>query len=166
MEADVFILISYIFINKNKHIKEYVSSFWNNAGCNAPMVLFTVLIVSPLSSAGETVHKSVGNIFTDDPTIGFGLEIYSATTPDFYPTFIFLTGLNGIAPATSYTQMLTTIAIYKIENIKTWEDSSPCRSFSWLDYEPNDGAARLFAEHIAIKGVIPNMTRLGFLSHS
>lgn len=137
-------------------------------------VLCAILIALPFSSAGGTVHWTVGNIIIDDPTIYFGLDIFSPTTPDSYPMIIFLTGLNGIAPMTAYTELLTTvaeqniivIALSKIGNIKPEKVAVHVGHFLDWVIKPDDGAARLFSEQKAVQGVIPNTTRLGFLSHS
>ena len=138
------------------------------------LVFFAILIALPFSSAGGTVHWSVGNIIIDDPTIYFGLEIFSPTTSGSYPMMIFLTGLNGLAPMTAYTELLTTvaeqniivIAISKIGNIKPEKVAVHVGHFLDWVIKPDDGAARLFAEQKAVEGVTPNTTRLGFLSHS
>lgn len=137
-------------------------------------VFFATLIAVPLVLGGGTEHWSVGNIFIDDPTIGFRVDIYSPTTPGSYPVLIFLPGLGGLVPATFYTKMITTIAeqdviligISKIENVKPEKMAVHVGNFlNWV-IKPDDGAARLFAEHKAVQGVTPNMTLLGFLSHS
>lgn len=138
------------------------------------LVLFTVLIALPFSSAGDTVHWAVPDIIIDDPTVRFELEIFSPTAPDSYPMVIFLTGLNGLAPAFAYTQLMTTIAeqniiaiaLAKIENIKPEKMADHLTHFLDWVIKPDDGAARLFAEHREVKGVTPNTTRLAFLSHS
>ena len=135
---------------------------------------FLTLIAIPFISAGGTEHWSVGNIIIDDPTIGFRVDIYSPTTPGAYPVLIFLPGLAGLVPATFYHTMVTTIAeqdviligISKIENIKPEKVAVHLGNFlNWV-IKPDDGAARLFAEHKAVQGVTPNTTLLGFLSHS
>jgi len=136
--------------------------------------LLILFIAIPFSSTGNTDHWSVGSIIITDPTVGFRLDIYSPTTPGSYPVLIYLTGLAGLVPATYYHTMLTTIAeqdviligISKIENIKPEEVAVHLAHFLEWVIEPNDGAIRLFAEHKKVEGVIPNMERLGFLSHS
>ena len=135
---------------------------------------FATLLILPFVSAGGTEHWSVGNIIIDDPTIGFRLDIYSPVTPASYPVLIFLPGLAGVIPATFYTNMSTTIAeqnviliaISKIENIKPEKVAIHVANFLEWVMKPDDGAARLFAEHKAVQGVTPNMTNLGFLTHS
>jgi hypothetical protein len=137
-------------------------------------VLFILLVAVPLSSAGGTDHWSVGNIIITDPTIHFKLDIYSPTTPGSYPVLVFLPGLAGLVPASYYDKMITTVAeqntitigISKIESINPEKISAHLDDFlQWL-LKPDDGAARLFAEHRAVQGVTPNLERLGFLSHS
>lgn len=136
--------------------------------------LFILFIALHLSSAGPTEHWSVGSIFIDDPTIGFRLDMYSPTTPGSYPVLIFLPGLAGLVSATFYNNMVTTVAeqdviiigISKFENIKPEKMAAHLTNFLEWVMKPNDGAARLFAEHKAVQGVTPNMTLLGFLSHS
>jgi hypothetical protein len=138
------------------------------------LALVTLLVTLSFTSAGETDHWSVGNIIINDPTIRFRLDIYSPTTPGSYPVLIYLPGLAGLVSATFYKTMLTTVAeqnviiigISKIESIKPEKVAVHLANFLKWVIEPNDGAARLFAEHKAVKGVIPNMDRLGFLSHS
>jgi len=138
------------------------------------LVLFTLLIAVRLSSTGGTDHWSVGNIIITDPDIHFKLDIYSPTTPDSYPVLIFLPGLSGLVPTTCYDKMVTTVAeqnvivigISKIESMNPEKISAHLDDFfQWL-LKPDDGAARLFAEHRAVRGVTPNLDRLGFLSHS
>ena len=135
---------------------------------------FLTLIAIPFISAGGTEHWSVGNIIIDDPTVGFRLDIYSPITPGSYPVLIFLPGLSGVVSATYYKTLLTTIAeqnviligISKIENIKPEKVAVHVSNFlNWV-MKPDDGAARLFDEHKAVQGVTPNMTLLGFLTHS
>lgn len=138
------------------------------------LILVALLIAIPFVSAGNTDHWSVGNIFIVDPTIRFKLDIYSPTTPGSYPVLIFLPGLAGLVSADYYTTMVTAVAeqdviligISKIENIKPEKVAVHLAEFLQWIVKSDDGAARLFAEHKAVTGVVPNMELLGFLSHS
>ncbi|UJR35499.1 hypothetical protein I4U23_028253 [Adineta vaga] len=133
-----------------------------------------LLVVLPLSWAGPTNHWSVGNIIITKPDIRFRLDIYSPTTPGLYPVLIYLPGLAGLVPSTFYTTMVTAIAeqnvilvgISKIENIKPEKISVHMGEFLEWAMKPNDGIAHLFAEHKQVKQVLPNLERLGFLTHS
>jgi hypothetical protein len=138
------------------------------------LILVSLFIAIPFSSTGNTDHWSVGNIIINDPTIRFGLDIYSPTTPGSYPVLIYLPGLAGLVPAPFYKTLVTAVAeqnviligISKIENIKPEKMAVHLTDFLDWVVKPDDGATRLFAEHRAVKGVIPNMERLGFMSHS
>lgn len=136
--------------------------------------VFVLLIAIPLSSTAGTDHWSVGSIIIKDPTTHFRLDMYSPTTPGSYPVVVFLAGFSGVVPATYYTTMMTNIAeqnviligISKIESIKPEKVAVHLTDFfQWL-IQPDDGAARLFAEHKAVQGVTPNTTQLAFMSHS
>jgi hypothetical protein len=138
------------------------------------LTLIFLLIAIPFVSGGTIDHWSVGNIIITDPNIRFKLDIYSPTTPGSYPVLIYLPGLAGLVPSTYYTTMVTAIAeqnviligISKIEDIKPEKLAIHLASFLEWIMKPNDGAARLFEEHRAVKGVIPNLEHLAFLSHS
>lgn len=140
-------------------------------------MVFTLLVLLsaiPFASTGNTDHWSVGSIILPDPTARFRLDIYSPTTPGSYPVLVFLPGLAGLVSATYYKTMVTTIAeqnviligISKIEDIKPEKVAVHIGELLDWAVTPNDGIARLFAEHKAVEGVIPNLDRLGFLSHS
>jgi hypothetical protein len=138
------------------------------------LTLIALLVAIPFSSSGEIDHWSVGNIIIDNPNIRFRLDIYSPKTPGSYPVIIYLPGLAGLVPSTFYTTMVSAIAeqnviligISKIESIKPEKLAIHLATFFEWVMKPNDGAARLFSEHRAVKGVTPNMEQLAFLSHS
>jgi hypothetical protein len=138
------------------------------------LTIFALLIAIPLASTGDTDHWAIPGIFVKNDTARFHLDIYSPTTPGSYPVLIFFPGIGGLVPAPFYTTMVRTIAeqnviligISKIENVKPEKLVVHITDFLEWVVEPTDGATRLFAEHKAVKGVIPNMERLGFLSHS
>jgi hypothetical protein len=138
------------------------------------LTIFALLIAIPLASTGDTDHWAIPAIFVKNDTARFQLDIYSPTTPGSYPVLIFFPGIGGLVPAPFYTTMVRTIAeqnviligISKIENVKPEKLVVHITDFLEWVIEPTDGATRLFAEHKAVKGVIPNMERLGFLSHS
>ena len=136
---------------------------------------FVILLIgTSFASAGSTDHWSVGNIIITDPNIRFRLDIYSPTTPGTYPVLIYLPGLAGLVSTTFYTQLVTTVAeqnviligITKIENIKPEKVAIHLGEFLEWVIKSDDGAARLFSEHRAVQGVIPDTTHLAFLSHS
>ncbi|CAF3412440.1 unnamed protein product [Rotaria socialis] len=136
--------------------------------------LAILFIATMFSSAGKMTHWSVGNLIISDPTTQFRLDMYSPITPGSYPVLIFLTGLAGLVPTTFYHTMATAIAeqnviligISKIENIKPEKVAyHVAKFFEWV-VKPDDGAARLFAEHKDVHGVTPNIDNLGFVSHS
>ena len=133
-----------------------------------------LLVAIPLATADDVAHWTVGSIIITDPTTRFRLDMYSPTSPGSYPVMVFLTGLSGSIPATDYTTLMKNIArqnvivigIAKIENIVPEKMAVHLADFlQWL-VKPNDGATRLFAEHKAVQGVIPDVERVGFLSHS
>jgi len=136
--------------------------------------LLVLVIVIPLASTGNTEHWSVGSVILPDPTVHFRLDIYSPTTPGSYPVLVFLPGLSGLVSATYYKTLVTTIAeqnvivvgISKLEDIKPEKVAVHVGELLDWAVTPNDGIARLFAEHKAVEGVTPNLDRLGFLSHS
>jgi hypothetical protein len=136
--------------------------------------LLALVIAIPLASTGNTEHWSVGSVILPDPTVHFRLDIYSPTTPGSYPVLVFLPGLAGLVSATYYTTLVTTIAeqnvilvgISKLEDIKPEKVAVHIGELLDWAVTPNDGIARLFAEHKAVEGVTPNLDRLGFLSHS
>ncbi|CAF3659210.1 unnamed protein product [Rotaria sordida] len=138
------------------------------------LALIILCISIPFSSTGKIDHWSVGSIIITDPTTQFRLDIYSPTTPGSYPVLIFLPGLAGIVPSPFYHKLVSTIAeqnviligISKIENIKPEKVAVHIAEFLEWVVKPDDGATRLFAEHREVKGVIPNMEHLGFISHS
>lgn len=139
------------------------------------LVFFAVFFITPLQAANNaTYHWSIGNLIIVDPEIKFRLDIYSPTTPGSYPVLVFLPGLAGLVPTPYYNSMVTTVAeqnvivmgISKIENIKPEKIAVHIGEFLDWVVKPNDGAARLFSEQASVHGVIPDMNRLGFLSHS
>lgn len=138
------------------------------------LAIFILFWIKYSQATNTTYHWSIGSLIIVDPTIQFRLDIYSPTTPGSYPVLIFLPGFAGLVPAPCYESMVTTIAeqnvivigISKIENIKPEKIVVHLSEFlDWI-VKPNDGAIRLFSEQKSVRGVIPNMTRLGFLSHS
>ena len=141
---------------------------------NMLLSLAALFAVMPCLAASKIEHWKVGNIIVSDPTIRFRLDIYSPTKHGSYPVLIFLTGLSGTFPATYYTILATAIAeqnviligIAKIENIKPEKLAVHLSDFLQWVIKPNDGVARLFAEHRGTKAVKPDVEQLGFLSHS
>lgn len=138
------------------------------------LIVTLLLVAIPFVSGEDVAHWSIGNMIISDPNVRFRLDMYSPTTPGSYPILVFLTGLSGSIATTHYKTLMTTIAqekviivgLSKIENIAPERMATHVANFLDWTVKPNDGVVRLFAKHEAVKGVIPDIERLGFLTHS
>ena len=136
--------------------------------------LIILLVIIRYSSTNKIHHWSVNTIFKTIPQVNFRLDIYSPTTPGSYSILVFLPGLSGLVPALFYNKLVTIIAeqnvilvgISKIENVKPEKLAVHLGDFLEWIVKSNDGITHLFEEHKSVKGVIPNIEQIGFLTHS
>jgi hypothetical protein len=133
-----------------------------------------LLVALPCATLADIYHWHIGSMIISDPTIRFRLDMYSPTTPGSYPVLVFLPGLSGVIPVSDYPTLLKTIAgqnvilisITKIENISPEKLAGHLSNFLEWAVKPDDGFLRIFAEEKNVKGVIPDIERIGFLTHS
>ncbi|CAF1370643.1 unnamed protein product [Didymodactylos carnosus] len=128
-----------------------------------------VLFYSVVTAYSVTIHWSVPSITS------FNVDIYTTTDDGIYPVIIFMTGFEGLVPASFYSNLLTkiadqkiiVIAVSQIQNITAEYVEKKFTQFMIFITNPTKGAKKLFKNNPLTKTVIPDIeNQLAFLAHS